>query len=132
MANIPIGGFRPPIKTGNAAAAPQATGTQKQPAGIDQSFLRVLQGQLEASSSTAFSKHAVSRVLERNIDISGEKLERLDQGVQLAQQKGLRDALILIDRSAYIVNTAAGRVVTVDGEATSGSVYTNIDGTVIV
>ncbi len=120
-----------PIVTGAPAVAPKTTGpVGGQKAAVP--FLNVLQQQLEAGSQTAFSKHAVSRVHERGIDVSAQNLERLNQGMRLAQEKGLRDALILIDKSAYIVNAAAGRVITVDGEASQGSIFTNIDGTVIV
>lgn len=121
-----------PIITGVPAAGQPS---QTQQTGTTQgttSFVDVLKQQLEAGSNTAFSKHAVNRVMERQIDVSEQNLERLNQGMRLAQEKGLRDALILIDQDAYIVNAAAGRVVTVDGEARKGSVFTNIDGTVIV
>lgn len=130
----PIDGTRlaRPIVTGTPSAAAAQGVSQVQSGQSSLSFLSVLKNQLEAGSNTAFSKHAVSRVHERQIDVSAQNLERLDKGVRLAQQKGLRDALILIDKSAYIVNAAAGKVVTVDGEAAGGSVFTNIDGTVIV
>ncbi len=122
-----------PIVTGTPAVNPQvhtpAIQTGKEGAN---SFLKVLQQQLEAGSNTAFSKHAVSRVHERQIDVSAQNLQRLDQGMKLAQEKGLREALILIDQDAYIVNAANGKVITVDGEADKGSVFTNIDGTVII
>ncbi len=123
-----------PIVTGNTVAAPQTTqSTQNnQSAQSAASFLSVLQGQLEQNSSVAFSKHAVSRVHERQIDVSQQNLQRLDEGVRMAQEKGLREALILIDQNAYIVNAASGKVITVDAEATKGSVFTNIDGTVII
>lgn len=121
-----------PIITGVPAATQQGAPQKTElPAG-QSPFVSVLKQQLEAGSNTAFSKHAVSRVMERQIDVSQQNLERLNQGMRLAQEKGLRDALILIDTDAYIVNAAAGKVVTVDGEAQKGSVFTNIDGTVIV
>lgn len=110
---------------GNAQAGQVQTGTGPQ-------FLSLLQQKLEAGSNTAFSKHAVSRVAERQIDVSQQNLERLNQGMQLAQEKGLAEALVLIDENAYIVNAAQGRVVTVNNGALKGSVFTNIDGTVIV
>ncbi|MDL2293592.1 flagellar protein [Ruminococcaceae bacterium OttesenSCG-928-D13] len=121
-----------PIITGVPAAAPSIQTQQTGAAQETNSFVNVLKQQLEAGSNTAFSKHAVNRVMERKIDVSEQNLERLNQGMRLAQEKGLRDALILIDEDAYIVNAAAGRVVTVDGQARQGSVFTNIDGTVIV
>lgn len=122
-----------PIVTGAPAGIQQQTGRPQQTAQENgESFLSILQQKLEAGSTTAFSKHAVSRVAERQIDISEANLERLDEGMRLAQTKGLKDALILIDSDAYIVNTTAGKVITVDGQAEKGSVFTNIDGTVIV
>ncbi|MDL2219604.1 flagellar protein [Ruminococcaceae bacterium OttesenSCG-928-O06] len=131
MAVIDPNSLPRPIVTGTPALQPQTTGKTPGTAQGTQSFLGVLQQQLEQDSNTAFSKHAVSRVMERQIDVSRPNMERLNAGMQLAQEKGLRDALILIDQSAYIVNVAAGKVITVDGEAQKGSVFTNIDGTVI-
>lgn len=130
MAQLDINKLRQPIITGTPQVQKQTQTQGAQDAGVP--FLSVLQQKLELGSNTAFSKHAVSRVHERHIDVSDQNLERLNQGMQLAQQKGLRDALILIDQNAYIVNASAGKVITVDGEATHGSVFTNIDGTVIV
>ncbi len=121
-----------PVVTGSPAAAPQPQGKGQVQAGTGTQFLALLQQKLEAGSSTAFSKHAVSRVHERQIDVSQPNLERLHQGMQLAQEKGLAEALILIDENAYIVNAAQSKVVTVNGGALQGSVFTNIDGTVIV
>ena len=132
MAQIDPTRLSRPIVTGVPAATPQVSTGQVGGQKASVPFLNVLQQQLEAGSQTAFSKHAVSRVHERGIDVSTGNLERLNQGMRLAQEKGLKDALILIDKSAYIVNAAAGKVITVDGEASQGSIFTNIDGTVIV
>ncbi len=123
-----------PIVTGTPATTTQTQGSvgQATQAGGQSQFLSVLQQQLQTGRSFQFSKHAVSRVHERQIDVSETNLQRLDEGMRLAQEKGLRDALILIDQSAYIVSAANNKVITVDGEAVKGSVFTNIDGTVIV
>lgn len=123
-----------PVVTGTPAATPQTQthGQGQVQTGTGPQFLALLQQKLESGSNTAFSKHAVSRVHERQIDVSQQNLERLNQGMQLAQEKGLSEALILIDENAYIVNAAQSKVVTVNGGALKGSVFTNIDGTVIV
>ena len=80
-----------------------------------------------------FSKHAAGRMAQREIPLSADGLERLNHGVQLAREKELEDALILMDGSAFIVSAKNGRVVTAmpSGEL-QGRVFTNIDGTVIL
>lgn len=96
------------------------------------SFDSILKEQLSASGLN-FSKHAVNRVVERNINVSDDNMERLNAGVQIAKEKGLDDTLILIDQSAYIVSVKNNTVITTVGnEELSGSCFTNIEGTVIV
>lgn len=72
-------------------------------------------------------------MLERNIPISQANLERLNNGVELARQKGLDDTLILIDKTAYVVSVKNSKVITtVSGDDLNGNVFTNIDGTVVI
>lgn len=119
-----------PIVTGTPAAMPSAQPQQQ--SAPQTAFRTVLQQQLQ-SNGVDFSKHAVSRVIERNIDVSGSNLQRLRQGLEIAQSKGLGDTLILVDRTAFIVNAQAGKVITtVSDEDLKGNVFTNIDGTVII
>lgn len=128
----PFDRFSVPITTGMPRINEQTRGTQ-QPAKPDgPSFQEVLQGQLR-QGSVEFSKHAVNRVLERNISISPANLERLNNGVELARQKGLNDTLILVDSTAYLVSVKNSKVITtVSGNDLQGNVFTNIDGTVII
>ncbi|MGN0622987.1 MAG: TIGR02530 family flagellar biosynthesis protein [Oscillospiraceae bacterium] len=96
------------------------------------SFDDILKQQLGASGLN-FSKHAVNRVVERNIDVSDDSMERLNAGVEIARQKGLDDTLILVDRSAYLVSVKNNTVITtVANDELVGNCFTNIDGTVIV
>lgn len=98
-----------------------------------QSFQSILQQKLAANSDLTFSKHAVNRVMERNVEISQSSIERLNEGVKLAREKGLNDTLILVDATAYIVNAKNGTVITtVNNDDIKGNVFTNIDGTVIM
>lgn len=117
-----------PITTG-------IVGTENTPIQVNEngeSFAQVLQSQLE-SSGVSFSKHAVNRVIERSIDVSDEKLERLGRGMKIAEEKGLDDTLILIDQAAYIVNIRNNKVITTVGsDELVGNCFTNIDGTVII
>lgn len=97
------------------------------------SFQELLQRQLQQNTGVEFSKHAVSRVAQRNIELTDDSLERLNQGVKIAQEKGLDSALILIDKTAFIVSAQNNKVITTVGESDlTGNVFTNIDGTVII
>lgn len=98
-----------------------------------ESFADILNRQINSGTSIEFSKHAMNRVMERNIDLSADKLERLNTGVKLAEEKGLNDTLILIDSLAFVVNVKNNKVITTVGQdSLRGNVFTNIDGTVIV
>jgi flagellar operon protein len=79
-----------------------------------------------------FSKHAMNRLSLRNIELTNDQMERLNQGKIEAGEKGIRDSLILVDQLAFIVNVPSGTVVTaMDQTENKNNVFTNIDGAVI-
>ena len=90
--------------------------------------------QLEIMSGVNFSRHAVERINQRNIDVlSGEKLRRLSKGVELAESKGSDDALVIVDKTAFVVSVRSNKVITaVDADDIKCNVFTNIDSTVIM
>lgn len=121
--------YNPVISTPSVDNGNLKTNSSSTQSGV--SFGDVLQQQLQQNESVNFSKHATERVIERNIDISAEKLARLNEGVRIAGEKNLNDALILVDQTAYIVNVPTNTVITTkDNE--QGNVFTNINGTVIM
>jgi len=80
-----------------------------------------------------FSKHAMGRLADRNIELSTEQLERLNDGARKAGQKGIKDSLVIVDSLAFIVNIPNQTVVTaMDSTETSDNVFTNINGAVIM
>lgn len=122
-----------PVSTGHIEPLqqPAAQGQQAAPA-EELSFRQVLnQLQAESGETLTFSKHAAQRLEQREIQLSASRLERLTEGARIARAKGLDDALIIVDDSAFVVNTGAGKVIT-GLQGLSGRVITNIDGTVIV
>ena len=96
------------------------------------SFEDVLKAQLESTGGVSFSKHAIKRAAEKNIEISKDSLERLNRGVQLADEKNLGDTLIMVDQLAFLVNVKNQTVITAMQSGDKANVFTNIDGTVIV
>lgn len=89
--------------------------------------------ELAIMSGVNFSRHAVERINQRNIDVTSNKLERLSKGVELAESKGSDDALVIVDRTAFVVSVRSNKVITaVNAEEMQGNVFTNIDSTVII
>lgn len=96
------------------------------------SFDQVLSG-IKNSEEVKFSKHAISRLQSRNIDLSTSELERLNSAVDKAGAKGITDALILMDNKAFVASIKNNMIITAatDNEL-KDNVFTNIDGAVIV
>ena len=111
-------------------AQPQAVPQTQQP---KESFSQVLDTLLQEQEGVSFSKHAAQRAAQRSIDLSADNIARLNAGVRLAEEKGLGDTLILVDKTAFVVNVRNNLVITaVHGTDLDGNVFTNIDGTVIM
>ncbi|MBR1852771.1 MAG: flagellar protein [Lachnospiraceae bacterium] len=87
----------------------------------------------QAGQELKFSKHASGRLNERGISLSDSQMERLEDGVRRAQEKGIRDSLVIVDDLAFIVNVPNSTVVTaMDNTRTDDNVFTNINGAVIM
>lgn len=95
------------------------------------SFQQILEKQRSAGE-VKFSKHAKGRLADRNIELTKGQMDRLNEGTVRAQQKGIRESLVLVDGLAFIVNIPNNTVVTaMDQQDTAENVFTNIDGAVI-
>ncbi|MDR0983982.1 MAG: flagellar protein [Ruminococcus sp.] len=121
-----------PITTGTPVTRNGETTPQTE--APKQSFNELLRDKINSQSGLNFSKHAIKRVAEREIGIeSEEQIDKLSQGFKIAEQKGLSNALILTDTSAFIVNVKNNTVITAIGKSEmQGNVFTNIDGAVIM
>ena len=112
---------------------PRGIETRENAAGL--TFREVLQQSSAQKAETGelkFSKHALSRLSDRNITLDTEQLERLQAGAEKAGEKGIRDSLVMVDRLAFIVNIPNRTVVTaMDSTATEENICTNINGAVI-
>ena len=87
----------------------------------------------QTSTELKFSKHAVNRLKQRDITLSAEQKSRLENGVKKASEKGINESLIMIDSLAFIVNIPNKTVITaMDQMESDDSIFTNIDGAVIM
>lgn len=104
--------------------APKATAPQ--------GFKSLLDAAL-AAQPLRFSKHATERLEQRQIMLTPADVTRLSQAVDNAASKGARDSLILLNRTAFVVNVPNRTVITaVDEDHMRESVFTNIDSAVIL
>ena len=89
--------------------------------------------QLQKKEEIKFSKHATERLNNRNMNLTNSEIERLKTAFEKAEEKGVKDALILMDDKAFIANIK-GKVVitTVNKEQLNNNIFTNIDGAVII
>ncbi|MDE5817863.1 MAG: flagellar protein [Lachnospiraceae bacterium] len=99
------------------------------------SFQEILEGKTAgtAEGTLRFSKHAMNRLVERNIRLTDDQLDRLNEGTMKADRKGIKDSLIMVDELAFIVNVSSSTVITaMDNNRTDEQIFTNIDGAVIM
>lgn len=99
----------------------------------EKTFAEVLKNTSYEKQPLKFSKHASMRLESRNISLSEEQNERLNEGVMKASEKGINDSLVIVDSMAFIVNVPNKTVVTaMEQTGTDDNIFTNIDGAVII
>ncbi|MCR4398813.1 MAG: hypothetical protein NUV93_07610 [Firmicutes bacterium] len=117
---IPVGPPRPGVTGAERVAA--APGE----------FQRLLESAV-AAHGLRFSAHAQRR-LESSVEpFRAEHLDRVARAVNLAQSKGSRESLVLMDGMALVVSVKNRTVITaVDMQRMKENVFTNIDSAVII
>ncbi len=87
----------------------------------------------EKSTEVKISKHAEKRLMTRNIDLSPVGMNKIKGAIERAEQKGVKDALIIYDNNALITNVKSKTIVTAAKlDDLETKVITNIDGVVLV
>jgi flagellar operon protein len=115
-----VGGItETPLSRTNETVTPQPT----------TSFRDILGTQME--TPVHFSKHASLRLNDRNINLSGEQINRVADGIGKADKKGIRDSLVLVDDVALVVNVKSRTVITAVAHSQE-NIFSNIDGAVVV
>jgi flagellar operon protein len=127
-----------PIRHNPAITPPGVGGPQRPaagaaaPSGNVVPFDQVFRGALDRSQPVRLSGHAMERLQRRGIAFDAAMSARLTEGVDRAAAKGSRDALVLVDGTAFVVSVANRTVITaVDPSSMKQRVFTNIDSAVI-
>lgn len=109
----------------NIKSADRTSGNRNQSSG--DAFREILSKQI------SFSKHANLRREERNIVIDPTEMDMLGDACSKAEEKGIRDALIVMNNSAFIINSKNKTVITVmDRNEMKENIFTNIDGAIFI
>lgn len=102
---------------------------------INSTFKEILNEKIKdekVENEVVFSKHASERIKERNIDVSADVTEKLNEAAEQAKDKGLKNVLVMIENQAFIISTMNNKVITaVNSNELKENIFTNIDGAVI-
>lgn len=96
------------------------------------SFGEVLDN-INKNDELKFSKHAKKRIQDRDIELSTNQISKINEALEKAKAKGVKDALILMQDKAIIASVKNKTIVTItDYQTLNENVFTNIDGAVII
>lgn len=92
------------------------------------SFGSIFQQELD---KLKFSNHAIKRLESRNIQLSDTEIDKIQNAVNKAEEKGSKDSLVMMNNTAFIVNIPNRTVVTaMPMDQSNENVFTNIDSVV--
>lgn len=86
---------------------------------------------LKVADDLIFSKHVNERLASRNIELTNSQVARLDNATNMANKKGIKESLVIVDDLAFIVNIKNKTVVTAMKDEDE-KIFTNIDGAIII
>ncbi|UHA73932.1 TIGR02530 family flagellar biosynthesis protein [Paenibacillus sp. 481] len=113
-------------------AQQRRAGELSQPA-TKPSFQHMLERELKRSEPVHFSHHAKVRMQERGLELTSELMGKVQQAVAQAAGKGSKQALVVVDNAAFIVNVKARTVITALDEASQRDhVFTEIDSAILM
>lgn len=96
-------------------------------------FQQALQEKLNQQPELTFSKHALEQIKHRRIELDEAGIQKLNDGISSAREKGIKESLMLMDNVAYVVSIRNATVITaLEAKETKNHVFTNIDGAVVL
>ncbi|GCD08970.1 TIGR02530 family flagellar biosynthesis protein [Clostridium tagluense] len=96
-------------------------------------FKQVLEKQIKKEECFTISSHAAQRLNSRNIDFDATDMEKINQGINIAEDKGAKQSLILYKDMALITSIKNRTVITaLDKNQSEINIITNIDSVVMI
>jgi flagellar operon protein len=119
--------------SGGAATplSPQKSRAAQPPGSHPPGFDEALRARLEPP--LRFSAHASARLQSRGIQLTADDKRALSAGIDAAAAKGARDAVLIQDDRAFVVNVPNRVVITAHtGAENRARVYSGIDAAVLL
>lgn len=128
----PIDFIAKPITTGKVVEELQKSKKLNPTHKNAQSFKDIF-NEITKENNIKFSAHALKRLEDRNINLSKKDISDIRQAVNKADNKGLRESLVVMKDISFIVNIKNKTIITaVDSQNMKENVITNIDGAVFI
>jgi flagellar operon protein len=119
------------LERASASTAIPVSGQNAQNAQNAQSSQSPQNAQSLQGGALKISKHAEARLQSRNISLSDAQRRKISDALEKAEQKGVRDTLVMLDGLALVANTKSRTVITAVGASElRQNIFTNIDGAV--
>lgn len=98
-----------------------------------ESFSNLLNKELTKKEGFVISNHAAERLRNRNIFLNESDMNKINEGINKAQEKGAKESLILYRDVALITSIKNRTIITaVDKNSEGDGVFTNIDSVVLL
>ena len=96
-------------------------------------FKDILSKAVSSNDKFVISKHAAERLQNRNISLNLADMNKINEGINKAQEKGSKECLILYKDVALVTSIKNRTIITaMDKESSKGNVFTNIDSVVML
>lgn len=97
------------------------------------SFKEILSKEINKKDGFVISNHAAERLKDRNIALNESDMNKINEGINKALEKGASESLILYKDVAFLASIKNRTIITaVDKENSKGNVFTNIDSVVLL
>lgn len=96
-------------------------------------FNNILQKEINKRDGFTLSNHAAQRLKDRNINLDETDMNRINEGLNKAEEKGAKDSLILYKDVVMVASIKNKTIITaVDKDSSKDNVFTNIDSVVML
>lgn len=100
---------------------------------VNTDFKDILNKELNKNDSFVISNHAAERLRTRNISLNENDMNKINEGINKAVDKGSNESLILYKDLVLVASIKNRTIITaVDKDSSKGNVFTNVDSVVLL